>query len=129
VIVVDSSVWINHFRDVPSRQVLALRTVEPGLIVAGDVIVLEILRGVRSERDAIDTQQAFLAYGVTAMLDSELAVAGAAHYRALRARGITVAKLADLIIATYCISRGHHLLHEDKDFAPFERYLDLKVWP
>jgi predicted nucleic acid-binding protein len=34
----------------------------------------------------------------------------------------------DLIIATYCIERGHVLLHEDRDFDPFERHLGLKVW-
>ena len=128
MIVVDSSVWINHFRDVTSRAVATLRTIEPDVILAGDVIVLEILRGIRSERDAIEVQQAFLAYGITSMLDGELAVTAARHYRALRARGITNAKLADLIIATFCIERGHHLMHEDRDFDHFERHLDLKVW-
>jgi predicted nucleic acid-binding protein len=96
--------------------------------VAGDLIVLEVLRGVRSEQQALELQRSFVAYGIVPMLDPELAVIGAAHYRRLRGLGITVSKLADLMIATYCIERGHHLLHQDKDFAPFERHLGLQVF-
>lgn len=127
MIVVDSSVWINHFRNVPSQQVLTFRKVRPDLIIAGDIIVIEVLRGLRSEQDAVTLQRKFLAYGVTSMINSELAFTGAAYYRALRSLGVTVKKLADLIIATYCIENGHHLLHQDRDFDHFERHLDLKV--
>jgi len=41
--------------------------------------------------------------------------------------GITECKNADLIIGTFCIERGHTLLHADRDFAPMERYLGLAV--
>lgn len=43
----------------------------------------------------------------------------AAHYRTLRAGGITVRKTIDVIIATYCIEHGHQLLHDDRDFEHF----------
>jgi len=127
VIVVDSSVWIDHFRDTQSESVVTLRAIEPDSIVAGDLIVLEVLRGLNAEKDAVTLQQKFSAYGVTRMLDPRLAFVGAAHYRALRSRGITVKRLADLIIATYCIELSHHLLHRDRDFDHFERHLGLKV--
>lgn len=43
--------------------------------------------------------------------------------------GITIQKAADLIIASYCLQHKHELLHSDRDFAPFEHHLGLKVVP
>lgn len=51
----------------------------------------------------------------------------AARYRALRALGVTIAKTADLIIASFCIAHGHSLLHRDRDFDAFERHCGLRV--
>jgi hypothetical protein len=50
---VDSSVWIDHFRNVESAQVRRLRRLvseEPLLI--GDLILCEILQGFNSEAEA-----------------------------------------------------------------------------
>lgn len=33
----------------------------------------------------------------------------------------------DCLIATFCLRGGHSLLHRDRDFDPFERYLRLSV--
>ncbi len=49
------------------------------------------------------------------------------NYRLLRARGITIRKTIDLIIGTFCIERGHSLLHSDRDFEPMERLLGLRA--
>ena len=57
----------------------------------------------------------------------EIALAAARNYRRLRARGQTVRATIDTIIATFCILEGHQLLHCDRDFDPFERYLGLMV--
>jgi predicted nucleic acid-binding protein len=61
------------------------------------------------------------------MLDTELAVQSARHYRVLRKLGITVRKTIDCFIATYAIAHGHELLHADGDFDPFETHLGLRV--
>lgn len=47
--------------------------------------------------------------------------------RVLRARGHTVRKTIDCLIATFCIRAGHSLLHRDRYFDPFETYLELSV--
>ena len=127
MIVVDSSVWIDHFRDARTEEVGRFRALSPDTILVSDVIVLELLRGLDSEEEAIQLQRKFDAYGVEPMLDARLAYTGAAYYRALRRRGITIRTLADLAIATYCIENNHYLLHRDRDFEPFERYLGLRV--
>ena len=56
-----------------------------------------------------------------------LAVASARNYRRLRARGHTVRKTIDCLIATLCLREGHDLLHNDRDFDPFEAMLGLRV--
>jgi predicted nucleic acid-binding protein len=33
----------------------------------------------------------------------------------------------DLIIGTFCIERGHALLHDDRDFEPMVRFLGLQA--
>jgi predicted nucleic acid-binding protein len=44
-----------------------------------------------------------------------------------RSRGHTVRKTIACLIATFCLTEGHSLLHRDPDFDPFERYLSLQV--
>ena len=39
----------------------------------------------------------------------------------------TVRRTVDCIIATFCLTRGHALLHKDRDFDPFEDELGLPV--
>ena len=61
------------------------------------------------------------------MLNLELAQQSAENYRALRKKGVTVRKTIDCLIATFCISEDHNLLHRDTDYDGFEKYLGLKV--
>ncbi|MCW2370423.1 hypothetical protein [Sphingobium sp. B11D3D] len=49
----------------------------------------------------------------------EMAIQAARDYRALRARGITVRKTIDTLIATRCIMEGVPLLYSDRDFDGF----------
>ncbi len=58
---------------------------------------------------------------------TELAVDAARHYRLLRARGRTVHKTIDCLIASFCLRERHSLLHCDRDFDVFEEVLGLPV--
>ena len=128
MILVDSSVWIDHLRRRATRQVLQLRSLMSSTpLLVGDLILCEVLRGLRSDAEARLIEHGFRQYQIVAMCDATLAVRAAANYRFLRARGITVRKLADLIIGTFCIEHGHMLLHSDRDFEPMERLLGLRT--
>jgi predicted nucleic acid-binding protein len=56
VIVVDSSVWIDHLRDRETAPVLVLRRLlrgeRIGPILVGDIVMYEVLVGLRSARAA-----------------------------------------------------------------------------
>jgi predicted nucleic acid-binding protein len=66
-------------------------------------------------------------FQIASLLDAELAPRAARNDRRLRGLGVTVRKTIDIIIGTFCIERGHALLHEDRDFAPMEAHLGLRV--
>lgn len=120
MIVVDSSAWIGLLRGDRSPPVERLRELdETQNVLVGDIVLLEILRGARSDQQALAIETRLRRFAVARMLSPALAREGAAHYRDLRAHGITIRKTPDLIIATYCIANRHRLLHQDRDFEPF----------
>ena len=120
MIVVDSSVWIANLRDEPRPSVLRLRAISDLVtVLIGDIVMLEVLRGARDDQQAKKLADYLQRYSPVAMLTPDLAVRAAAHYRTLRSRGITIRKTIDVIIATFCIEHGHHLLHDDRDFEHF----------
>ncbi len=127
MIAVDSSVWINHLSDRPTPNVLRLRSlVGEELLLVGDIVLMEVLQGVRNDREAVRVEQVLRQFEVQPMLDAQIAVRAAANFRLLRGKGVTVRKSIDLIIGTFCIERGHALLHEDRDFEPMTQHLGLQ---
>jgi hypothetical protein len=128
MILVDSSVWIDYFngRATPATDRLdGLLGREP--VVTGDVILVEVLRGFTREADFRLARRFLGSLPVVGILGSGRVALAVEHYRALRRRGITVAKTVDNLIATYCIDTGTPLLHADADFDPFVRYLGLRT--
>ncbi len=111
-----------------SRAVRTLRSIEdPDDILVGNPILLEILQGARREEHAGRMENDLRQFSIERMLDQELAVQPARHYRALRDKGVTIRKTIDLIIGTFCLARGHTLLHDDRDFDPMAAHLGLLV--
>ena len=93
----------------------------------GDLIAMEILRGVRDEQRYKRVRTEVLGTVPMAMATTPIVLKSADNYRALRARGITIRSAIDCLIATFCIEGGHELLHSDRDFDPFEQHCGLRV--
>jgi predicted nucleic acid-binding protein len=120
LIVVDSSVWIGHLRNLDTRAVRALRSIEdPDTIIVGDIVLLEVLQGARNQARATRIENDLRRFQIEPMLDDNLAIRAARNYRTLRERGVTIRKTIDVIIATFCLERNHALLHDDRDFDAF----------
>ncbi len=65
---VDSSVWINQFNQVPSAAVERLRAlVTEGPLLVGDLILCEVLQGFRSEAQARLVERALSQYQIVAL--------------------------------------------------------------
>ncbi|MGD9613889.1 MAG: PIN domain nuclease [Alphaproteobacteria bacterium] len=128
MILVDSSVWIDHLRNTATPSVRRLRAFIPqGQVLVGDLILCEVLQGLRSETEAIFVEATLRKFAMAPLLDPDLAIVAAANYRQLRRQGITIRRTIDLIIGTFCIERGHTLLHSDRDFEPMKHFLGLRT--
>ena len=128
MVIVDSTVWVDYMNGVVAphtdwldREVARQRL---GLI---DIILCEVLQGVREERRFRELQLRLMSFEVFDSGGRDLAIAAARNFRALRARGRTIRSTIDAWIATFCMLHGHVLLHNDRDFEPFEEFLGLEV--
>ena len=125
---VDTSVWIDYFRGTVSPQTELLDSLlghEP--LAIGDLILTEVLQGFESDRDFLQAWNLLQALTIVELGGEAVAVDAARNFRALRSRGVTVRKTIDTIIATWCIRNACPLLHADRDFDPFCKYLGLRV--
>lgn len=129
MILVDTSVWIDYLasRGSPKSQVLhaSLGSVE---FAMGDLILAEVLQGVREGPALRDLEFRLKAFRVLPLCGEAIARAAAANYRHLRSKGITIRGTVDVIIATWCIENDVPLLHNDRDFIAMESELGLKTY-
>lgn len=127
--VVDSTVWIDLLHDAEIWQVDWLRGhLSSEDIALTDLVLCEVLRGLPDAgADYLHARELFEELLILETGGTALAVRAAENYCYLRSRGHTVRGTIDCITATFCIREGHTLLHNDRDFVPFERYLGLKA--
>ncbi len=127
MILVDTSVWLDFFVDAQTPQVMMLADkIDLGEVIVGDLILMEMLQGCRSDRQFRDIERITAAFDHVAICDRYMAVAAARNYRDLRAKGITIRKTIDTLIATRCIIDRLPLLYSDRDFDPFVQHLGLR---
>jgi predicted nucleic acid-binding protein len=128
VILVDSSVWIDFFRNRPSPQAewLDKNLGIEGLVV-GDLILAEVLQGFKDDRGFNEARRLLGNLENVVIGGMDLAVDAARNYRRLRTLGVTVRGTVDVLIATRCLANGFRLLHSDRDFDAFEQHLGLRV--
>ncbi len=128
MIIVDTTVWVDYLRGTSSPHAEWLDAhLSAERLGLTDLILCEVLQGVGADArfDATRTElQRFEVYETGTI---ELAVEAATNYRRLRAAGRTVRKTIDCLIATFCLVEGHSLLHNDRDYDPFEMHLGLRV--
>ena len=127
MILVDSSVWIDYFRGIPTRQAEMLDSLlgsEP--VVTGDLILAEVLQGFVSDRDFNQAKKLLISLVVIDVGGKDIAIQAAKNFRLLQALGVTVRKTIDTVIATRCIESDFKLLYSDRDFDPFVRHLGLR---
>ncbi len=127
MIVVDSSVWIGWFLGHDNEQVRKLGTIDALDILVPDLVLTEVLQGVRTERQASLIRSELFLFGVCSVTSPILAVKAAENYCLLRRQGITIRKTIDLIIGTFCIENRFSLLHMDRDYEPMAERLGLRL--
>ena len=130
MIVVDTSVWVDVLNDTPAPQaercVQLLKSGEP--IAFTDVIMTEVLQGLRSDREAALVERQLRAFPILRLGDLDDFVLAASLYRTARRAGVTIRKTLDCLIAAPCVRTGAPLLHADEDFDRLATCTPLRIW-
>lgn len=128
MILIDTTVWIDYLNGLKTPETDWLDAqVERQRLGLTDLILCEVLQGVRDERQAAAVHRELVKFDILQMGGIDLAIASARNYRKLRTRGRTVRKTIDCLIATFCLMNGHSLLHTDQDYEHFEQVLGLQI--
>lgn len=128
MILADSSVWIDYFNGrVRHETDLLDNLLGRDLILAGDLILTEVLQGFRHDKDFKLAKTLLGGLEMRALCGRDIALRAAQFFRLPRAKGITPRKTIAMIIGTYCITHRLPLLHCDRDFDVLEAEFGLLI--
>lgn len=129
MIVVDTSVWVDFFRDQPAWQVeyLAGLIADDEPVALTDIVLTEILQGLPDGRAVQRVEGRLLAFDVLRLEGLDDFRRAAALYRQARAKGITIRRTLDCLIASVCVREEAPLLHADVDFDHLASCTELRV--
>jgi hypothetical protein len=134
MILVDSSVWIDFFRGTTNPataqliKLLKAEQVEADIGVA-DLVIYEVIRGFDKPKNRRLAKELLLDIPVVEIGGLDNALLASEHYQTLRQYGYTIRSPIDVLLASYCITHGHALLHRDADFDVMQTLRGLKTWP
>jgi predicted nucleic acid-binding protein len=128
-LVVDSSVWIDYYRATgkPHEQLLD-SALENTLVMVPNLVLLEVLRGIPSEKQVERVARDFSNFECFDIIGRDIHFAAARNFRHLRSLGKTVRSSVDLLIGTWCIENDIALLHNDRDYDVMAEFLGLPIW-
>ena len=85
MLVVDSTIWIDYFNGVETSQVEFLnRALERTPVLVGDLILAEVLQGLRHEEDFETARRLLTRFIQVQMVNPALAVQSTHNYRLLQ---------------------------------------------
>lgn len=128
MVLVDTSVWIDFFRDddLPHVRRLELLIEKGENIALCGVILTEILQGIRDD-PVFHRTRTYLGFLQLLPMTQDIFIEAAQIYRTLRAKGITVRKPVDCMIAATVLVYHVQLLHNDRDLTAIAQHYPLQI--
>ena len=130
-VVADSSVWIDYLNDdFDSVEVLDLdRLLEQnGNILLCPTVYQEVLQGIRTEKMFQYVKSLFSQFKMLGASFPYIEDIAVDLYRSLRAKGITIRKANDCLIAAYAIYYNVPVLSKDRDFEAMYQHTALQKY-
>lgn len=126
MILVDTSVWIDFLEGNDHWTKERLKEKINGRVSISyiDLILLEILQGIRSEKDRRKIERYFSNFVLLNQTRTSILLA-AKIYQELQRKGIKIRSLIDCLIAAISIETGARILHKDRDFDHIEKYFPI----
>jgi hypothetical protein len=126
MILIDTSVWIEIFRDKDGNIVNSLRkTIGAENYVISRFNQLELLQGARDQKEW-ELLEDYLSTQFYLEASPDTWPEAARIYFELRRKGFTINSPVDCCIAQIALEHGAFLLHRDKDFEKISRIRSLK---
>jgi predicted nucleic acid-binding protein len=119
MVLVDTSVWVNLFRDRQTASTTRLRHLldDQRAFAVSPVILQEVLQGAADEHEFALLSEYFGSQRMLVSADPLATHRRAARlYFDCRRRGFTPRSSVDCLIAQTAVEHGVPLLHDDKDF-------------
>lgn len=131
MIVVDTTVWVDFFNDRNEPHVRTfIELIESDSdIRLTDVILTEILQGLRSDRDVRRLEKHLAPFEVLRLETLDDFRRAASMHRTARRHGVTIRKTIDCLIAAVCVREAAAILHNDRDFDLLAGCTELSVYP
>jgi predicted nucleic acid-binding protein len=129
VILVDTSAWIELLRATghPAHVTLRHHLERRSPIATSEPIIMELLAGTRGVAERTKLRARLVALPRLSVRDLVDFEAAAELYRLCRARGASVGRLVDCLIAAVAIRDGATLLHNDRDYEVLARHTRLRT--
>jgi hypothetical protein len=128
-VLVDTSVWIDYFNGIKSRETDLLdyyiRTDYPVCICP--TILQEILQGFREDKDYSIVKESLLVFDMLDADPIDAAIGAADIYRKARKQSITIRKSNDCLIAYYATYHNVPILQKDRDFPMLSDICEIKL--
>ena len=117
-LLIDSSSWIDYFRNVTNPQTEILHE---SLLIGRTIYICppvwqEVLQGVKLPNELTDVKDKFSYLDRLTTDPYLMADKAAGIYRILRQQGVTIRKPNDCLIAAYALQFDLQVVHNDVDF-------------
>ncbi|HDH11786.1 MAG TPA: PIN domain nuclease [Nitrospirae bacterium] len=130
MILVDTSVWINFLngRNTKSRRILHALLEDEAEICLSEIILMEILQGIRDDNQLAGIKDYLLAFPVLINTPVQSYIHASDIYRRCRKKGFTVRKPVDCLISAVALENDAMLFHNDSDFEKIAKVSDLRLY-
>ena len=129
MILVDTSVWIEYFRESNSSHAQELQRLiaEEEDLALADLIVMEVLQGITDDTAHEEIKDSLFAFPIHSAGGIENCMKSAALFRQCRKGGLTIRKSIDCLLATLALEQNLEIFHLDRDFDLIAKVSSLKT--
>jgi predicted nucleic acid-binding protein len=126
VILVDTSVWIEHFRRSSRFELEAVLDLDQAVTCLP--VVQEVLQGFADQSAYNLAREAMLAFPIVeSPLSDQVFLLAVDLYRSARRAGLTVRSGVDCLIGACALRNSLTILHRDRDFDALAKISPLEV--
>jgi hypothetical protein len=130
LILIDTSAFIEFLNKTGSpfdREIESLISNNEDIAIA-DIVLTEVLQGIKDEKDYVEVKQALLSFSVYSLKSIDSFIAAADLYRKCRKTGHTIRNTVDLLIAQIALENDLIILHNDRDFDKLANICSLRIY-